>query len=57
MTLTTDIVVCVGECSPSGFCADPVSTVEFATYNCPPTAFTVSFSNTAVDKVPLIVTF
>ena len=26
-------------------------------YNCPPTAFTVSFSNTAVDKVPLILTF
>ena len=31
--------------------------MEFATYNCPPTALTVSFSNTAVDKVPLIFAF
>ena len=28
-----------------------------ATYNCPPTAFTVSFSKTAVDNVPRILAF
>ena len=31
--------------------------MEFATYNCPPTALTVSFSNTAVDNVPRIFAF
>ena len=36
---------------------DDVSVVEFATYNCPPTALTDSFSNTAVDNVPLILAF
>ena len=36
---------------------EPLSTVEFATYNWPPTAFTVSFSNTAVFIVPRIVAF
>ena len=36
---------------------EPVNAVELATYNWPPTAFTVSFSNTVVDKVPLTVTF
>jgi len=31
--------------------------VELATYNCPPTALTVSFSNTAVANVPRILIF
>ena len=31
--------------------------VEFATYNWPPTAFTLSFSNTVVDIVPRILAF
>ena len=29
----------------------------FATINCPPTTLTLSFSNTAVDNVPLILQF
>ena len=33
------------------------SVVEFATINCPPTTFTLSFSNTAVESVPLILAF
>ena len=36
---------------------EPVNVVELATYNCPPTAFTVSFSNTVVFKVPRIEIF
>ena len=36
---------------------DPVNVVEFATYNCPPTALTDVFSNTAVDNVPRIFAF
>ena len=35
---------------------EPVIVVEFPTYNWPPTALTVSFSNTAVLSVPRIVT-
>ena len=46
---STDIVVAVGGYVPAGNAADDVNVVEFATYNCPPTALTVSFSNTAVD--------
>ena len=34
--------------------SEPVMAVEFATINCPPTAFTVSFSNTVVFNVPRI---
>ena len=57
VTFTTDIVVCAAVCNPFAAIAEPVRTVEFAMYNCPPTAFTLSFSNTAVDSVPLIVIF
>ena len=35
---------------------EPVIVVEFPTYNWPPTALTVSFSNTAVLSVPRMVT-
>ena len=56
-TFSNDIVVVVAECTPFGATAEPVSTDEFATYNCPPTALTASFSNTAVDNVPLILAF
>ena len=52
LTLTTLIVAKLAD-----ICPDPVKAVELATYNWPPTAFTVSFSNTAVDNVPLILTF
>ena len=42
----------------SSACAtDCVTTVEFASHNWPPTAFTVSFSNTAVLNVPRILIF
>ena len=54
---STDIVVAVGGYVPAGNAADDVNVVEFATYNCPPTALTVSFSNTAVDNVPRIFAF
>ena len=37
--------------------AEPVIVVELATNNCPPTAFTVSFSNVVVASVPLTLTF
>ena len=57
LAFTTDIVCCVAEWNPPGFSDEPVSTVEFATYNWPPTAFTDSFSNTAVDNVPRILAF
>ena len=57
VTFSTDIVVCAAVCIPFGAAAEPVRTVEFATYNCPPTALTVSFSNTAVFNVPLILAF
>ena len=52
LTFSTLIVALLAEVIP-----EPDNTVEFATYNWPPTAFTVSFSNTAVDKVPRIVAF
>ena len=41
--------------APTSF--EPVIVVELAIYNCPPTALTLSFSNTAVFIVPRIVTF
>ena len=47
----------VALCTPPGATAEPVNTDELAIYNCPPTAFTASFSNTAVDNVPLILAF
>ena len=50
LTLSTDIDV-VDFPTPT---SEPLIVVEFATHNCPPTAFTVSFSNTVVLKVPLI---
>ena len=53
-TLATDIVVSEAATNPS---EEPDSTVEFAIYNWPPTAFTDSFSNTAVESVPLILAF
>ena len=53
-TLATDIVVSEAATNPS---EEPDNTVEFATYNWPPTAFTDSFSNTAVESVPLILAF
>ena len=46
----TDIVV-------SADVTEPVIVVELATHNCPPTAFTDSFSNVVVLNVPLIRTF
>ena len=46
----TDIVV-----SPE--VTEPVIVVELATHNCPPTAFTDSFSKVVVLNVPLILTF
>ena len=52
LTFTTLIVAKLADIWP-----DPVSAVELATYNWPPTAFTVSFSNTAVERVPRIVAF
>ena len=36
---------------------EPVSVVELATHNCPPTAFTDSFSKVVVLNVPLILIF
>ena len=36
---------------------EPVSVVELATHNCPPTAFTDSFSKVVVLRVPLILIF
>jgi len=54
---STDIVFCVGVCIPPGFIDEPVRTVELAIYSSPPTAFTVSFSKTAVFRVPLILAF
>ena len=36
---------------------EPVSVVALVTHNCPPTAFTDSFSNVVVLSVPLILTF
>ena len=53
-TFATDIVVSEVPTNPP---KEPDSTVEFATYNWPPTAFTVSFSNTAVANVPRILAF
>ena len=50
LTFSTDIDV-VDFPTPTW---EPLIVVEFATHNCPPTAFTVSFSNTVVLKVPLI---
>ena len=40
--------------SPVPTCWEPVIVVEFAISNCPPTAFTLSFSKTVVLKVPRI---
>ena len=43
--------------SAAGCVAEEVNVVELAIYNCPPTAFTLSFSNTAVESVPRILAF
>ena len=52
LALSTDIVVSVA----TTILPDLI-VVELATYNCPPTAFTLSFSNTVVDIVPRIFAF
>ena len=57
LTFTNDIVALEADTVPCGWWADDVMVDELATYNWPPTAFTVSFSNTVVDNVPLIFTF
>ena len=65
VTFSTDIVVSLAGWSPAVLPPpasavgneEPVNVVEFATYNCPPTAFTDSFSNTAVAIVPRILAF
>ena len=51
-TFITDIVVSV-----AATIDDESNVVELATISWPPTALTVSFSNTAVDNVPLIRAF
>ena len=50
LAFLTDIVVSVAV-------IEPVIVVELATHNCPPTAFTDSFSKVVVLNVPLILTF
>ena len=52
VTFSTGILVAVAL-----ICAEPVIVVALPTCNCPPTALTLSFSNTVVDSVPLIFTF
>ena len=52
LALSTDIVVSAAVTILPDFIV-----VELATYNCPPTAFTLSFSNTVVDIVPRIRAF
>ena len=52
VTLSTDIVVAAAVIT-----LPDLIVVELATYNCPPTAFTLSFSNTVVAIVPRIFAF
>ena len=52
LTLSTDIVV-----AAAVIILPDLIVVELATYNCPPTAFTLSFSNTVVAIVPRIFAF